>query len=174
MNTYPSWQAILPVSSAIAALVSAFLVYRFTHRQSLRSNAERWLECVRDDVAELIAVHAMAVRLRDEAAKAATAVQAERAANAAGGPPAEGSNDEIGEQRREWEKQREMLHVRLRLRLTRNTRSHKRLIDAVTAFLACDRDEDIRAGEPRHEIVDAACAVVGETWDRIKAGYSSR
>jgi hypothetical protein len=41
----------------LSAVISASLAYHFTRRSSLRSNAERWLDAVRDDLSEFVALH---------------------------------------------------------------------------------------------------------------------
>lgn len=172
------WRVLLPVSSAIAAAVSAILVYRLTHRHSLRSNAERWLDCVRDDVAELVALHLMVVRLASEGRNRRRRMlrrhRPTSASGSAGSPPAESGGDERdrAKQRREWEKQREMLKVRLRLRLTKRTKSHERLIDALGPFLAAGTESEV--DEVRDDVVEVACGVVDETWRRIRSGYTGR
>lgn len=169
------WRVLLPVSSAIAAAVSAILVYRYTHRHSLRSNAERWLDCVRDDIAELIALHLMVARLaaksRERRPPTFPRRRGGRITGSAGSPVADAGGDERerAKQCREWEKQREMLRVRLRLRLTKRTRSHERLIDRLGEFLSLHSEPQL--GEARDEVVEAACSVVDETWSRIRKGY---
>ncbi|HEX8532759.1 MAG TPA: hypothetical protein VF662_01170 [Allosphingosinicella sp.] len=154
------WWRVLPVLSALASIVSAVLVYRFTHRHSIRSNTERWLDCVRDDVAELVAVHVMILRLPPPAPP--------QLGKASPKAPARAGDEGAAKLRLEWGKQREMLQVRLRLRLTKRTHHHRRLINAVGPFLTCRSEKDIEPA--REEVEEAACAVVGETWGRIKRG----
>ena len=153
MTGLGGWQLAGSIFSAVVSLLTALIVYRFTRRQFLRSNLERWLDCVRDDVAEFVALSGILCSPELE--------------RALGGAAAA----DLERQRLNWTKDRLALKVRLTLRLTKATSSHRRLISASEELVTATADEEAAA---RDQMIEAARGVVSETWARIRTEEGPR
>ena len=169
------WLFIIPGIAALismaSTLLSAILVYRFTHRHSIRSNAERWLDAVRDDISDFVSLHWILCRVQalEGEDKSAGHVNGEDTAQAQPSADAKG-RAELVKQNREWEKQRLALLVRLRLRLTKQDEPpHRRLLDATNRLVAARADDEEHQAA-QEELLDAACDLVRREWTYIRSG----
>lgn len=167
----PWWYFAIPAIAALVSLASALastlLVYRFTHRHSLRSNAERWLDAVRDDLSNFVALHWMLCTLVLKGAQTGSATIGDRA-----GTDSSDERTELLKQTREWQRERLALLVRLRLRLTKKgAKHHAQVLDATNKLVRAEEGEEREAAQEK--LLEMACDLVRDEWSYISTGRRS-
>ena len=136
---------VLQVLTLVIAAAGPYLAYRYARKLSLSGNRQAWLDGLRQDVAELVAVSDTAQLLFGRSGET-TNVEAAR---------------ELG-------LKLQTLRVRIALRLRSTNERHHVLKEQIEEFLAtgASAERDNR----RQQVLEAAEAVIQIAWGRILAG----
>ncbi len=143
------WGATAQMLTAIAAIIAIglgpFLSFRVSQRAAVSQFRQAWLDGLRNDLSEIIALHEEVVAQRT------------RAEYEGASEPAGSEMMQIGN-----------LRARIRMRLNVQRKSHAALMAAVNAFITCydAADDDFRPTK----VMQAFDPVKREVWDDVKSG----
>jgi ABC-type molybdate transport system ATPase subunit len=144
---------ILQVATFIVAAVGPFLAYHYARKLAVSANRQAWLDALRDDISELVALSVdvraakMMVSAREPAADRQSALNIYR----------------------EQIVRLQTARYRIRLRLRAGNPLHDALIQATDNLIAAPNDEPDQKAR-RRDVVAAAEAVIQRVWKQIEKG----
>ena len=148
------WRLALQVLTLLVAAIGPVVAYRYAKRLAISANRQAWLDALRADVAELIALAdavttiTRQIHLSDDRKTAF----------------------EMGHVLREKAAELQIVRYRIRLRLRAGNPAHQALNAAIEQLVSPEGRESERRGELREAVVEAAQAILISVWRRIERG----
>jgi hypothetical protein len=138
---------ILQIATLMVAAVGPFLGYRFARKLFITQGRQTWINDLRSDLAELIALNDVAVGMNRELSK-----------------------DELVDEYRVTMAKVQTLRMRIRLRLERGNERHDRLVAAIETMLKAVTTPHTERNVLRDDLLDAAEKVLQHVWKNMERG----